>query len=61
MKIIKAGDLSLCENPKTFECSRCRCEFIALSTEYQYAGIKRDEFYYKCECPTCGNMVYTNV
>jgi hypothetical protein len=57
MEIIKAGDLSLLKKPKTFECPYCGCVFKANNTEYTYSGSQYNISYYKCECPTCENMV----
>ena len=60
MEIIKSGDMSRLSKPKIFKCPYCDCEFKADNTEYKYSGIQYNQLYYKCNCPTCGSIVYTN-
>lgn len=59
MVIIKEGDLSRLDFIKTFKCNACGCEFLADHTEYEYAGTQYNIQYYKCKCPTCHSVVYT--
>ena len=59
MEIIKPGDLSTTLKPKRFMCPNCGCIFIANNTEYEYAGMQYNQPYYKCPCPTCSKLVYT--
>lgn len=61
MKNIKNGVLPNCT--KRFTCEICGCVFEADKGEYY--GISQMESLdnlprYKCKCPTCGSMVYTN-
>ena len=59
MKIIKQGDLKRLQGIKHFKCNYCGCEFKADKTEYQYSDLQYTTSYYKCDCPTCGKIVYT--
>ena len=58
MEIIKQGDMSRIFKAKIFICHYYGCEFKASSTEYQYSGMQHNQSYYKCNCPTCGRVVY---
>lgn len=59
MKIIKQGDLRRLQGIKYFKCNYCGCEFKADKTEYQNIGMQYNIAYYECDCPTCGNPVYS--
>ena len=54
------------ENPKTFKCSNCGCEFEAFEGEYKLNSELANLYIlgcpnlmkYVCECPACGRAVY---
>jgi len=59
MIIIKHGDKERLNKTKLFYCKECGCEFKATKDEYKYDGAQYNMFYYKCKCPCCGNIVYS--
>ncbi len=62
MKIIKQGKIPT--TTKIFICEKCDCKFEAERGEYVASGqmeVMHDGLpYYKCKCPCCGVMTYTN-
>ena len=62
MQIIKQGKIPVYK--KTFECDVCGCVFEAERGEYVASGqmeVMHDNLpNYKCKCPCCGVMVYTD-
>lgn len=62
MKILQQGVLP--RMYKKFVCENCGCVFEADKSEYFASGqmeVLHDGLpNYKCECPTCKNMVYSN-
>ena len=61
MNIIKDGTITV--PIIRFECNNCGCVFEADKGEYKYSSqmeVMHDGLgAYKCECPCCKNMVYT--
>lgn len=59
MKILQQGVLRT--YTKKFSCTKCGCIFEADKGEYK--GVSQMEYFdtrmsYKCNCPTCGEVVY---
>lgn len=60
MTILKEGNKDWNKNPKWFCCERCKCEFVALESEYKRNFTVKNEELFSVECPTCGKTVYWN-
>lgn len=60
MEIIKQGDPERIKKTKQFNCTACGCIFLANKDEYTFSGTQYNISYWKCKCPACGTIAYSD-
>lgn len=59
IEIITPGDMRRAKKVKRFTCERCGCVWEADNEHYEDVSTQREGPDFKCKCPTCGKVCYT--